>query len=181
MARPLALNRSNTIRAAIFVGGIVCGAGLAALVAAGTGERRPPVAAETAAAASPPASSQPAGPALSPEARAAVDQRIDELRLRLGVTPDQLPLWSAFAEAMRDNAARTDALFARRAGAVTAMSAVENMDSYAAIARAYADNTERLAEAFDRLYASLSDTQKQAADALFREQATAAAKPQAEH
>jgi hypothetical protein len=56
---------------------------------------------------------------------------------------------------------------------VTAMSATENMHSYAQIARAYAVNTERLASAFDSLYASLSDTQKQAADTLFRQQATA--------
>jgi hypothetical protein len=89
-----------------------------------------------------------------------------------------MPLWSAFAEAMRDNAAATEALFARRAGAVATMNAVENMHSYAQIARAYADNTEHLATAFDGLYASLSDTQKQAADALFRQQALAAAKPQ---
>src|ERR1700720_3382861 len=41
--------------------------------------------------------------------------------------------------------------------------------------RAYADNTEHLATAFDSLYASLTDTQKQAADTLFRQQATAAA------
>jgi hypothetical protein len=51
--------------------------------------------------------------------------------------------------------------------------------SYAQIARAYADNTERLATAFDSLYASLSDTQKQAADAMFRQQATAATQPRA--
>jgi hypothetical protein len=49
--------------------------------------------------------------------------------------------------------------------------------SYAQIARAYADNTERLATAFDSLYASLSETQRQAADTLFRQQATAAAQP----
>ena len=41
-----------------------------------------------------------------------------------------------------------------------------------------ADNTERLAHAFDSVYASLSETQKQAADTLFRQQALAAAKPQ---
>ena len=88
-----------------------------------------------------------------------------------------MPLWSAFAQAMRDNAASTDALFTQRAGAVAAMSATDNMHSYAQIARAYADNTERLATAFDSLYASLSETQKQAADTLFRQQATAAAQP----
>jgi len=89
-----------------------------------------------------------------------------------------MPLWSAFAEAMRDNAAATDALFAHRAGTVATMNAAENMHSYAQIARAYADNTERLTTAFDSVYASLSDTQKQAADTLFRQQALAAAKPQ---
>jgi hypothetical protein len=125
---------------------------------------------------SPPAAG-PAPPALSAAAQAAVDKRIAQLQARLGITPAQLPPWSAFAAAMRDNAAATDALFARRAGAVATMSATENMHSYAEIARAYADNTERLAAAFDSLYASLSDTQRQAADALFREQA-AAARPQ---
>lgn len=120
-------------------------------------------------------------PALSPEASAAVDQRITKLQTELGITETQLPLWSGFAQAMRDNAASTDALFTRRAGAVAKMSAVENMHSYAEIARAYADNTEHLATAFDSLYASLSPTQKEAADRLFREQATAAAKPQSRH
>jgi hypothetical protein len=117
-------------------------------------------------------------PTLSAAARAAVDERIAKLQSQLGITATQMPLWSAFAQAMRDNAAATDALFAQRAGAVATMNAVENMHSYAQIARAYADNTERLAHAFDSVYASLSETQKQAADTLFRQQALAAAKPQ---
>jgi hypothetical protein len=74
---------------------------------------------------------------------------------------------------MRDIAAATEALFTRRAATVATMNAMENMRSYAEIARAYADNTARLATAFDSLYASLSETQKQTADALFREEAAA--------
>jgi cytochrome c551/c552 len=97
------------------------------------------------------------------------------LQSQLGITEAQMPLWSAFAQAMRDNAAATDALFNQRAGAVATMNAPDNMHSYAQIARAYADNTERLATAFDSLYASLSDTQKEAADTLFRQQTTATA------
>ncbi len=131
--------------------------------------------------ASPPAAGPASPPALGAAAQAAVDERIGQLKAQLGITPEQAPQWSGFAAAMRDNAAATDALFARRAGAVATMSAVENMHSYAEIARAYADNTERLATAFDRLYASLSDTQKQAADDLFREQAATAARPQSRH
>jgi protein CpxP len=121
-----------------------------------------------------PAAASPSGSAApSAETQAAVDQRIRMLQTQLGITEAQMPLWSAFAQAMRDNAAVTDALFTQRGGAVTTMNATENMHSYAQIARAYADNTERLATAFDSLYASLSDTQKQAADTLFRQQASA--------
>jgi periplasmic protein CpxP/Spy len=126
---------------------------------------------------SPPPAGQSATPAPSAATQAAVDQRIRALQSQLGITEAQMPLWTAFAQAMRDNAASTDALFTQRAHAVTSMSAVDNMHSYAQIARAYADNTERLATAFDSLYASLTDTQRQAADTLFREQASAAAQP----
>jgi hypothetical protein len=123
--------------------------------------------------ASPAAASPSSPPALSTETQAAVDERIKMLQTQLGITEAQMALWSAFAQAMRENAAATDALFTQRAGSVMTMNATENMHSYAQIARAYADNTERLATAFDSLYASLSDTQKQAADTLFRQQASA--------
>lgn len=145
-------------------------AALIALIPAGAHGKSAPAAPEPAPAAS-------AVPTLSPEARAAVDERIAKLRQQLGITAAQMPLWNAFAQAMRDNAASTEALFARRADAVARMSAVENMHSYAEIARAYADDTERLATGFDRLYASLSPTQQRAADALFRQRAVAAEKP----
>ena len=115
---------------------------------------------------------------MSAATKAAVDQRIHTLQSQLGITEAQMPLWSAFAQTMRDNAASTDALFTRRAGDVSEMNAVDNMHSYAQIARAYADNTEHLATAFDSLYASLSDVQKRAADTLFRQPAIAASKRQ---
>jgi ABC-type transporter Mla subunit MlaD len=127
----------------------------------------------------PAAAAPSSSPAPSAATQAAIDQRIRTLQSQLGITEAEMPLWSAFAQAMRDNAAATDALFTQRAGAVAAMNAPDNMHSYAQIARAYADNTERLATAFDSLYASLSETQKQAADTMFRQQATAAAQPRA--
>ena len=127
----------------------------------------------------PAATAPPGSPAPSAATQAAIDQRIRTLQSQLGITEAEMPLWSAFAQAMRDNAAATDALFTQRAGAVATMNAPDNMHSYAQIARAYADNTERLATAFDSLYVSLSETQKQAADTMFRQQATAAAQPRA--
>ena len=155
----------------MFVSAILRGAAAAALLALSVG-----FAPSTALAASP-AAAQAAAPQPSAATQAAVEERIRTLQSQLGITEAQMPLWNAFAQAMRENAASTDALFAQRAGSVATMSAVENMHSYAQIARAYADNTERLATAFDSLYASLTDTQKQAADTLFRQQAAAAAQP----
>ena len=151
---------------------LIRSAALAVLLVPSTGLTQSPVPAAPI-----PPSGAPTAAAPSAATQAAVDQRIRTLQSQLGITEPQMPLWSAFAQAMRDNAAATDALFAQRAGAVATMSATDNMHSYAQIARAYADNTERLATAFDSLYASLSETQKQAADTLFRQQATAAAQP----
>jgi len=122
-----------------------------------------------------PAAATPAASAASSATQKATEQRIQALKTQLGITPTQMPLWDAFAQAMRDNAASTDQLFQRRATSVSTMSAVDNMHSYAEIARDYANNTERLSTAFDSLYASLSDPQKQAADTLFRQQAAASA------
>jgi protein CpxP len=155
----------------MFVSVILRGAALAALLAPSVGfaQSTPPAAS--------PAAAQAAAPQSSAATQAAVEERIRTLQSQLGITEAQMPLWNAFAQAMRENAASTDALFAQRAGSVVTMSAVDNMHSYAQIARAYADNTERLATAFDSLYASLTDTQKQAADTLFRQQAAAAAQP----
>jgi len=166
----------------MFTSSFARGVALAVLLAPSVGLAQsaaplPPTAAPTSPA---PTATPPTGsPAPSVATQAAVDQRIRALQSQLGITEAQMPLWSAFTQAMRDNAAATDALFTQRAGAVATMSAPDNMHSYAQVARSYADNTERLATAFDSLYASLSDTQKQAADTLFRQQATAAAQPRA--
>ena len=163
---------------------LLCGIALAALLmpSIGFAQSAAPAApispAASVTAPAPAAAPSPATATPSPATQAAVDQRIRTLQSQLGITEAQTPLWSAFAQAMRDNAASTDALFTQRAANVSAMSAPDNMHSYAQIARAYADNTEHLATAFDSLYASLSDTQKQAADTLFRQQATTmAARP----
>jgi cytochrome c551/c552 len=167
----------------MFVSALVGGVALAVLLVptVGLAQSAPtaqlPAPATVAPPAASPATAQPASPAPSAATQAAVDQRIRALQSQLGITEAQTPLWTAFAQAMRDNAASTDALFAQRANGVASMSAVDNMHSYAQIARAYADNTERLSTAFDSLYASLTDVQKQAADTLFRQQATAASQP----
>lgn len=98
------------------------------------------------------------------------EQRIRALQTQLHITDAQTPQWNAFAQTMRDNTASTDTLFRQRASTARSMSALDNMKSYAQVARAYADNTERLATAFEALYGVLSDQQKQTIDTLFRQQ-----------
>ncbi len=121
-----------------------------------------PMAANVAAAAPPPAEQTE---------QQAAEQRIGTLQGALQIAPPQMAQWNGFAQAMRDNAAATDALFRSRAASAATMNAVDNMKSYAAVARAYADNTQKLSDAFGSLYAALSDQQKQVADRLFRQQA----------
>lgn len=113
-----------------------------------------------------PASTSPAPAA--PQADA--EQRINALQAQLHITDQQKPQWDAFAKAMRDNASSTDALFRQRASATANMTALENMKSYAQVARAYADNTDALARSFETLYDVLTPQQRQTIDGLFRQQ-----------
>jgi periplasmic protein CpxP/Spy len=118
----------------------------------------------------PPAAVQPAtATAADDPMQQAVQQRIGALQAKLAITAPQMADWNSFTEAMRANAISTNQLFQQRAQNAATMSAVENMKSYAAIARAYADNTDHLATSFATLYAKLSPDQQKTADALFRQ------------
>jgi periplasmic protein CpxP/Spy len=117
-----------------------------------------------------------------PSPQSEADKRIQDLRAQLHITEAQLPQWNAFAQAMRTNATSTDTLFRQRAGAAASMNALDNMKSYAQVARTYADNTQALATAFEGLYDVLTPQQKQTVDTLFRQDAQRiAAQQQARH
>jgi hypothetical protein len=102
--------------------------------------------------------------------QAAVQQRIQMLKTQLAITPQQEPLWEAFAAKMEENATVTGRLAEQRSAALASMNAVDNMRSYARIAHEYANNADRLTAAFATLYAALSPVQRQAADVLLRQQ-----------
>ncbi len=104
------------------------------------------------------------------DTQAAVQQRIQMLKTQLAITPQQEPLWDAFAAKMQENANVTERLAEQRGAALASMNAVDNMRSYARIAHEYANNADRLTAAFATLYAALSPVQKQAADVLLRQQ-----------
>jgi protein CpxP len=157
------MNQACLRRAALVAAGVVIAAAHPA-----TAQSVPP----------PPPQTSPAPSAPAPSPQAAADQRIQALRAQLHITDAQTPQWNALAQAMRENATSTDALFRQRAGAAANMSALDNMKSYAKVARAYADNTEALATAFGALYGVLSDQQKQTVDTLFRQDAARTAAQQ---
>jgi hypothetical protein len=99
-----------------------------------------------------------------------VEQRIQMLHTQLGIAPQQEAVWNNFAQSMRDNATETERLAQQRSSTVATLNAVDNMRSYARIAHEYAADADRLTAAFERLYAALSATQRQAADTLLRQQ-----------
>lgn len=120
--------------------------------------------------------SNPAAPAARPNrahtergGTVQVERRITSLQRRLKVSAEQQPQWDAFTAVMRQNAAHTDALQRDRANRVTAMTASEDMRANAEVARAHADDVQRLVPAFDALYAAMTPEQKVTADRTFHE------------
>jgi protein CpxP len=96
-----------------------------------------------------------------------VETRIKTLHSKLKITNAQEPLWTSFAQTMRDGASATGELIkARQAGAGT-MNALDDTKSYADIAQAHAESAKKLAAAFEPLYAAMSDDQKKNADLVF--------------
>jgi periplasmic protein CpxP/Spy len=97
-----------------------------------------------------------------------VERRIADLHGRLHITAQQSQQWDQFAQVMRDNAKEMDRIYQQRAEKLGSMSAVDNMQSYAQIEQQRAQEVQKLVPAFQTLYASLSDQQKQTADQMFR-------------
>jgi protein CpxP len=123
-----------------------------------------------------PVLAQPAGAVTPPVPKAAgtatiqaqVDQRITRMHQRLKITPEQETAWNAFAEVMRSNVTSTDDAYKKRSASLATMTAPDNMANFAQIEQARAQGVENLATSFQTLYNTLSDDQKKAADAMFR-------------
>jgi len=96
-----------------------------------------------------------------------VEARIKSLHQQLGITAAQEPQWQAVAGVMRDNAKTIGALIEQRQANVKTMTAIDDLNAYAAIADAHAANVKKLIPAFSALYATMSDAQKKNADAVF--------------
>ncbi len=133
-----------------------------------------PVIAASLLAASPAFAQSPAAAPATTSAPAAthrdalVEKRITDLHSHLKITPAQQKPFDDFAAVMRENAADMDDLVGKRIQAAKTGSAVDQMQSYADMAKAHSDQMARLVPAFANLYAALSPQQKKTADESFR-------------
>ncbi|HET9018717.1 MAG TPA: Spy/CpxP family protein refolding chaperone [Acetobacteraceae bacterium] len=98
-----------------------------------------------------------------------VERHIAELHRRLHITSQEEAQWNAFAQVMRDNAARMDQAFQARRAQGPNMNAIEDLRSYAAVAQAHADDMQRLIPAFEALYQAMPQQQQKTADEVFRD------------
>ena len=108
---------------------------------------------------------QPADQATTPQHATA---HIKSLHDKLRITPAQEPQWDAVAQIMATNAKTMHDLVEERAKNLTTMSAIDDLQSYQAIADAHAAGVRALLPAFQTLYATMDDAQKKNADAVFR-------------
>ncbi len=103
----------------------------------------------------------------STPANDAVEVRIKSLHNALKITPAEEAQWQAVADVMRDNAKTTGALIEERTANAKAMTAIDDLHSYEAIAEAHVAGVKKLIPAVDALYANMPDAQKKNADAVF--------------
>jgi hypothetical protein len=94
--------------------------------------------------------------------------RITDLRAQIHITPAQEAQWQKVVEIMRDNAKTQDALTQIRLENAASMTAVDDLQSYAALIHAHAEGIQTLAPVFAALYDTMSVTQKLEADEAFR-------------
>lgn len=106
---------------------------------------------------------------------AGVEQHIQQLHSQLRITPAQQGQWEQFAEVMRQNARNMMQALDQRAAQIGSMNAVQDMQSYSQLASQHAQDMQKLSDAFQTLYGSLSEQQRQEADVLFRERTNRAA------
>lgn len=106
---------------------------------------------------------------------ARVEARIKAMRKKLHITSAQETQWNAVAQVMRDNAHTIGDLRAQTADKTKSMTAIDHLNSYAALTDAQAAGIHKFIPAFQALYDTMSDAQKKSADAMFRNRARAAA------
>jgi hypothetical protein len=96
------------------------------------------------------------------------ETQIKQLQDSLAITADQTVLWDNLTKVMRENAKDMDALTMDKAESAKTMNAVEHMKFHKQINEAHLAQLNKFIPAFEAFYASMSDTQKQVTDTIFR-------------
>jgi len=107
---------------------------------------------------------------------ARVESRIKDLHAKLHITPAQEDLWQQVTTVLRDNAHALDALIQTQATQARTITAIDDLRAYSAISDAHAEGLKKFLTAFEPLYASMSEVQKQQADTLVRQRIRSQAK-----
>jgi len=76
--------------------------------------------------------------------------------------------WREFADVMRNNTRERNRSQQQREAQFVNLNAMENMESFVQVAREHAEELQRLATAFQALYAAMPDEQKKVADQVLR-------------
>ena len=119
-------------------------------------------------------SNPPAGASAAAEKRNTfVENRIEQLRTEIKITPDEQKSFDDFAAVMRQNAAKMNEAVEKGAALPTSATAVDRLQTYSDMSQVHAQNMQQLAAAFSAFYGTLTPQQKKVVDTSFARQATA--------
>jgi len=97
-----------------------------------------------------------------------IEARIHDMHTKLAITAEQEDQWKQVAEVMRENESTLEPLIADRKANANTMTAIDDLNSYAAITGAHLEGIKKFTTAFSTLYDGMSAAQKKEADTLFR-------------
>jgi len=110
------------------------------------------------------------GPAVAAQSPSVsrVEARIQDMHAKLAITAEQEEQWNQVAQVMRDNESTLEPLIANRKANASTMTAINDLESYAAVTSAHLEGIKKFTAAFSTLYDRMSEAQKKEADTLFR-------------
>lgn len=96
-----------------------------------------------------------------------IEKHISHLHDQLEITPPQDATWNAFAQVMRDNSTRMNALLEKWSQNRNQMTALDNLKAHGEMADEHSQGLSKLIPVFATLYNSMSEEQKKGADIAF--------------
>jgi hypothetical protein len=96
-----------------------------------------------------------------------MDGYLGVLHDELKITPAEEPLWSSFADSMRDNAKQLGAAYRQRRSQLPTMNALQDMNSFIGIEQMRLDGLKKSSAAFSALYQTMPPDQQKVADTVF--------------